>query len=260
MQHILIENNKGIVTLTLNKPKVLNTLCVDLMSEVLETLEGLSADENTKALVITGSGRAFCAGADLGAGHLAESSKNGVPLGDVVASLMEDYFNPMMEAIYTFPRPVVMAVNGIAAGGGVGLALCADIVIASDNAGFKVVQPQQLGIVADLGANWLLSRLVGRSRAMAMCMTGDTVSAADFKEWGGVWSCVTAEQLLPSAIKIAEKLAAIPTATVLGTRQLVDDAPTSTFTQSLHDEKEAQRLLCSDPIFIESVMKFFASK
>ena len=260
MQYIIEDNDEGIVTLTLNKPATLNTLCIDLMSELLLRLGKLANDENIKALIITGSGRAFCAGADLSGDHLADGASSGTPLGETVAELMEAYFNPMMEAIYSFPRPVVTAINGIAAGGGVGLALCADVVIVSDKASMKIVQAQQLGIVADLGAHWLLSRLVGRGRTLAMCMMGETIQAARLKEWGLVWECVNQEQLLDHAKQAAKKLSCLSNNTVLATRRLTDGASAVTFEKSLFDEKETQRTLCSEAVFIDSITSFFASR
>ncbi len=260
MQYIVEANNQGIVTLTLNKPKSLNTLCGGLMTEMLETLDRLAQDENTAALIITGSGRAFCAGADLSGGPLASDTVLDQPLGELVAAQMESHFNPLMEAIYNFPRPVITAVNGVAAGGGVGLALCADLIVISKDAGFRVVQLQQLGIAADLGANWLLARLAGRGRALAMCMLGDTIPAAQLKEWGLVWECAAPEALLDLAAKRARKLSGLSSEALIATRRLVDEANTSSFEKSLFDEKEAQRTLCSEPVFLNSVKAFFAAR
>ncbi len=250
----------GIAVLELNRPDVLNALNVPLLGEVRETLAAMAGDERVKALIITGRGRAFCAGADLGAGVLQGDEESPKSIGERVAGQMAREFNPMIEMVYTFPRPVITAVNGIAAGGGAGLALCADIVLASESAALKVVQPQQLGIAGDLGINWLLARIAGRSRALGLCLLGDTIPAATLREWGLVWECVPAAALLERARQIALRLAGLPRETLLATRSLVDTAPAHTFQQSIESERLRQQTLCDQPEFVESVQRFFARR
>jgi 2-(1,2-epoxy-1,2-dihydrophenyl)acetyl-CoA isomerase len=246
----------GIALLELNRPDVLNALNAPLMREVRQALETMATNEHVRALIITGAGRAFCAGADLGADVLQAGEESWETLGQAVSDQMGREFNPMMEMIHAFPRPVITAVNGIAAGGGAGLALCADIVLASERAALKVVQPQQLGIAGDLGVNWLLSRVSGRARALGMCLLGDTVPAATLNQWGLVWDCVAPEELMARAMDIAGRLATLPTETVLATRRLVDEAPGDNFAHSLEKERELQKHLCDQPVFIESVRNF----
>lgn len=251
-------DDEGIAILQLNRPESLNALNTPLMREVREALATAAEDEQVRALIITGSGRAFCAGADLGVNMLRDRGSSELSIGEAVAREMAAEFNPMMEAIYNFPLPVVTAVNGIAAGGGAGLALCADVVLAAETAGLKVVQPQQLGIAGDLGINWLLSRLGGRARALGMCLLGDTVPATTLRQWGLVWDCVAPADLLDSSRDIARRLADIPPATVLATRKLVDTGYSDSLSESLDKERDTQETLCNLPVFLESVRKFQA--
>ena len=140
------------------------------------------------------------------------------------------------------------------------LALCADIVVASREAGLKFVQVQQLGIVADLGANWLLPRVVGRARAMAACLLGDTINAAQLLEWGLVVECVEADALLPRSMALGARLGGLPARTVLTTRRLIDDASHESYARILERERLAQQELCDLPIFAESVDKFLSGR
>ena len=248
----------GIALLELSRPESLNALNIELSREMRAALGDLATTEGVRALVITGKGRAFCAGADL-SGDQLQSSVSG-KAGELVADIMASEFNPLMEMLYTFPRPVVTAINGIAAGGGAGLALCSDLAVAADTASVKLVQVQHLGIVADLGANWLLQRIGGRGRAMAACLLSDTIPAATLLQWGAIWDCVPPGELLDTAHGYALRLARVPAATVLATRQLVDGSSAMTYPESIEDERCCQRELCDDPIFMDSVRRFMAKQ
>lgn len=246
-------DSDGIGLLVLNRPEALNALNRDLLEEARAALAAWADDSAVRALLITGRGRAFCAGADLKSLDRMDAS---VSPGESVARAMQARFNPLMVELYNFPKPVVVAVNGIAAGGGVGLALCADLVLASEQAAFKVVQVQQLGIAADLGANWLLQRAVGRSRAMAMCLLGATVPADQLLAFGAVAEVLAPDELLPRATECALALAAVPADAILATRRLVDEAPARSFEESLEDERGIQRELCDAPHFMAMVRAF----
>lgn len=138
------------------------------------------------------------------------------------------------------------------------MALCGDVVLASREAGLKFVQVQQLGIAADLGANWLLPRIAGRSRALGACLLGETLWAGQLREWGLAWECVEPDELLPRAREIALRLSGVPPETITATRQMVDDATQKSFSDLLERERLAQRELCDLPVFSQSVANFFA--
>ena len=255
MEHIAITiNEKGVALLELNRPQVLNSLNQALLREMIKALQELGANPEVKALIVTGRGKGFCAGADLTA--VTELHGAGNDMGKQVSDSMAATFNPMMELLYTFPRPVVSAINGIAAGGGAGIALCADIVLAANSSALKVVQVPQLGIAADLGANWLLSRIIGRSRALGACLTGTTIAPEQLMAWGLAWECIDNQLLLGRAQEIATQLASVPAATVIATRSLVDRATASSFEASIEEERQHQEQLCNAPFFTDSVARF----
>lgn len=259
MQNIEIDiDRQGVALLALNRPEVLNALSLPLLEELCQALRTLAEDEKVRALVLTGRGRGFCAGADLST--VGQGGPAGETVGQTVSARMQSHYNPAMELLYHFPRPTVCAINGIAAGGGAAIALCADIVLASRKASLKVVQVQALGIVADLGANWLLQRIAGRSRAMGACLLGGSLKPEQLLEWGLVWECVDPDQLLSRALEIGGQLAAVPAAAVLATRQLVDAAGDTSFSEALEQERQAQRELCDQPVFAESAARFLSKQ
>ena len=254
MEHIAVSLDRGIALLELNRPECLNALNQSLLIELVNALQELASNDEVRALIITGRGRGFCAGADLSG--IQSPANAGDSVGKRVSDQMHQLFNPMMALLYDFPRPVVSAINGIAAGGGAAIALCADIVMASRSASLKVVQVPQLGIVADLGANWLLPRIIGRSRALGACITGETLPAARLQEWGLVWECVEAEQLADRARAVALQVSEVPGETILATRRLIDAASRTSFTATLEQERQWQERLCDAPFFMDSVTRF----
>ena len=186
--------DNGVLTITLNRPEVLNSLNETITLGLLQALIDARTNKDVRAIVITGAGRAFCAGADLDS--KSWPSPTGLSAGEATAASMDRGFNPLVKAVSQSTKPVVTAINGIAAGGGVGLALAGDIAIASDAAKFKLVFGPNLGIIPDMGASWFLPNLIGRARANGLALLGDDLPAATAKEWGLIWDCVPAEQLL----------------------------------------------------------------
>ena len=161
--NILVETANGVSTLTLNRPSSLNSLNKGLIDDIRTALRVLQKDDAVKALVVTGAGRGFCAGADLSNAGFDDGVARSV--GEGVAHSMEIGYNPLVRDLTGFPKPVVVAVNGVAAGGGVGLALCGDIVIACKSSYFVQVFAPKLGLVPDMGCTWLFPQLLGRARA-----------------------------------------------------------------------------------------------
>jgi 2-(1,2-epoxy-1,2-dihydrophenyl)acetyl-CoA isomerase len=254
MEYIAVTVDKGIALLEFNRPELLNALHEPMLLEMITALQELAGNDEVRALIVTGRGRGFCGGADLTT--VSGLAVAGESMGKQVSDQMQRAFNPMMELLYDFPRPVVSAINGIAAGGGAAIALCADIVLASHSAALKVVQVPQLGIVADLGANWLLPRIIGRSRALGACITGETLKALRLQEWGLVWECVEGEQLVARAKELAERMASVPAETIVATRRMVDGASRNSFADTIEQERQCQERLCDAPFFTDSVTRF----
>lgn len=231
----------GIATITLQRPHRLNALTWGVMDDIRAAIADLAAGEEVRALVITGAGRAFCAGLDL-----IDLDTEVEDLAAAVEHQMSVSLNPLCRAIAEAPVPVLAAVNGPCAGGGLGLALLADITIAAESSYFLVPQVSSLGIVPDAGATWVLPRLLGRARALGMALTGARIDAAQAQQWGLIWRCVPDDELLPQTYDLAAALARRP-GPVVATRQLIDRAVSSHLSDQLDAEARAQRIALRDP-------------
>ena len=173
---------------------------------------------------------------------------------------MERGFNPLVKAVAQSTKPVVTAINGVAAGGGVGLALAGDIAIAAETAKFKLVFGPNLGIIPDMGASWFLPNLVGRARANGLALLGDNLSASDAKTWGLIWDCVADEELMPTALNIAGRLADGPTAGLKAVVKAHDRAFSNTLSEQLEYEKDTQRMLFDFPHVSEGIRAFIEKR
>jgi 2-(1,2-epoxy-1,2-dihydrophenyl)acetyl-CoA isomerase len=200
---VLYTAESGVATLTLNRPDVLNALNDDLLLALREGLARAKADASVRAVLLTGNGRGFCAGADLAAGQMREGPH------DVAQSLRERY-HPIVLAMRQFPKPIVGAINGVAAGAGMSIALACDIVLAGESASFLQAFTR-IGLVPDCGSTWFLPRLVGDVRARALVMLADKISAADALRYGLVWQVFADAQLMSEAMATAQRMAKMPT-------------------------------------------------
>jgi len=203
--HILFERDQGVARLTLNRPEVLNSFNRLMARELFRALETVADDKTVRAIVLTGAGRGFCAGQDLA--EASPKPDGSLPdLGDFV----RDGYNPIILAIRTLEKPVVCAVNGVAAGAGANLALACDIIIASGEASF-IQSFARIGVIPDSGGTFILPRIVGLQRATALTMLADKVSAQQALEWGMVYRVVEPAALAEAAQTMAAQLATQPT-------------------------------------------------
>ncbi len=245
-EHIRLEQSPGAVaTLTIDRPDKLNALSAQTVDELRAAVEQVG-ESDARCLLITGEGRGFSSGADLAAG-------GGLP--DDVGASLEKHFNPLMEAIFALPIPVVAAVNGAAAGAGASLALAADIVIAARSAYFLQAFVN-IGLIPDAGATWILPRLVGRARAMEMMMLGERIPAEQALEWGLVSRVVEDEALVSEAATLAERLARGPTRALGLIRRLAREAQHLPLSEALAAERIAQRDAGRTEDFRGAVMSF----
>lgn len=195
---ILFTVESGIAVVTLNRQEALNALNLHMMGDIKSAMDIVESDRNIKALVITGAGRAFCSGQDL---------RNRPPQStDIVTALMEGYF-PTLQAVKNSSVPVVTAVNGVAAGAGCAFALLGDLTIAGESASFIQVF-SRIGLAPDLGSTYLLPRLIGRSRALKMMLTNESISARKALQWGMISACVDDKKLIETAVGRAQLLTA----------------------------------------------------
>lgn len=233
---VLFDVEDGLARLTLNRPEMLNSLSFAMIDEIIDTLDRIDGDPDIRALLIAANGRAFCAGADLsGAGPSADPDK---PRD--VGQVIEDYYNPLIERLWTLRQPVVAAVNGGAVGAGVPLALASDIVVAGRSAYFMLAFTR-IGLVPDAGATWLLPRLVGIARAKAMMMLAERVPAEEAVAIGLIHSMVEDDALGTRAEEIARRLANGPTVSFSLIRSAVRQGLSGDFAASLQIERAAQR-------------------
>jgi 2-(1,2-epoxy-1,2-dihydrophenyl)acetyl-CoA isomerase len=231
---LLVERSGGVATLTLNRPDALNSLTVELKEALLAGLHEVSADPGVRAVVLTGAGRAFCAGQDLREHQALVESGDPSPMHTV-----RDHFNPIVLGIARMPKPVVAAVNGMAAGAGASIAFAADFRIAADRARFLLAFAG-IGLSLDTGASWTLPRLVGYARATAMALLAEPVGASQALEMGLVNAVVPDDGVLPAAHELATKLAAGPTAAYAAIKESLAYAQDATLEQALEKEAELQ--------------------
>jgi 2-(1,2-epoxy-1,2-dihydrophenyl)acetyl-CoA isomerase len=252
-QNILYTIDDGLARLTFNRPDRLNSFTVAMHLEVQHALDAAAADPQVRALLLTGAGRGFCAGQDLGDRAVAIGAE-GTARPDLGESI-EKYYAPLVRRLRALPKPVVCAVNGVAAGAGANIALACDIVIAVQSASF--IQPFcKLGLVPDAGGTWSLPHLVGRARALGLTLLGDALSAQQAADWGLIWKCVPAAEFEAEVNAVARKLASGPTLGLTRTKQAIDAAATSTLDQQLDLERDSQRELGYSQDYAEGVSAF----
>ncbi len=244
----------GVATLTLNRPKSLNSFTMEMHAEVREAMQQVHEDNSIRCLVITGAGRGFCAGQDLG--DRAVTTDGGAPdLGESV----EKNYNPLIRSITSLPKPVICAVNGVAAGAGSSIALACDIVLAARSASF-IQLFCKIGLVPDSGGTWILPRTVGLARAKGLAMLGDRLPAETAAEWGLIWKCVDDDALAEEAQTMARYFATQPTRALGLIKQLLNDSSTNTLFEQTELEKEAMQELGQSDDYREGVAAFMEKR
>ena len=230
MAGVVTESIGNVGVLTLDEPDSLNAMTPDLLNALKSAVEDMSNRPGIRALVLTGAGRGFCSGQNLKAFQ---------SLGpDLVAGVMTHYF-PAIAALRACAVPVVVAVNGVAAGGGCSLAMAGDMIVAARSAKFIQVF-SRIGLVPDLGSTWLLPRLIGRQRALEMMLLNEPISADVAASWGLVREVFEDANLKDGALALAARLAEGPTRALVATRRLVEESEHSTFADQFRREIEVQ--------------------
>lgn len=223
MSLILATNEGQVLRLSLNRPDKFNSFNRAMALQLQEQLDKAAKDEHIRAVYLTGEGKAFCAGQDL-----AEAMDE---KGPGIKTIVEEHYNPIILKLRNLEKPVVCAVNGVAAGAGANIALACDVIIAAGSASF-IQAFSKIGLIPDSGGTFMLPRIVGFQRALALCMLGDKVSAADALQMGMVYKVAADENLHAEAMQIAQTLASMPTVGLGLTKKL--------FNQALHADLKAQ--------------------
>jgi len=248
---VLYAEQGAVALLTLNRPHALNSFTRQMHHDLWAALDQAQANPAIRALVITGAGRGFCAGADL-----AEFDFEPGP--DLVARadpgpVIDQAFNPTVRRLQNLRMPTIAAVNGVAAGAGASLAMTCDMAIAAPTASF-IQAFSKIGLIPDAGGSWFLTQRLGLARAMALALTGDKLSAAQAREWGLIWD--VADDCLAAATALAERLATMPTQALVATRHLLRDSSTRSLNQQLDAERDTQSALGKTADYMEGVMAF----
>ncbi|MBI3197800.1 MAG: 2-(1,2-epoxy-1,2-dihydrophenyl)acetyl-CoA isomerase [Rhodospirillales bacterium] len=250
---ILLARDNGLATLTFNAPDRLNAVSRKMIAEIKTCWEELAADTSVRAVLITGAGRGFCAGADL-----ADPDREASATADSGAAL-DKYFNPVIRLMRSIPKPIVAAVNGVAAGVGMSFALASDIAIAAKSASFLQAFAR-IGLLPDGGSTWFLPRLVGDQRARALAMLAPQISADKAKEWGLIWDVVDDSALMATATEVARKLADGPTLALARIKGALDRSSANDLSAQLDLERDFQRELGRSDDFREGVAAFLAKR
>ncbi len=254
-QTVLYEERDDVAWVTLNRPQALNSFTRQMHHHLWEALDAAEANLHIRAMVITGAGRGFCAGADLSefdfaeGPHLIERADPG--------PVIDQAFNPTTRRLQQLRMPTIAAVNGVAAGAGASLVMACDIAIASPNASF-IQAFSKIGLIPDAGSSWFLVERLGLARAMALAMTGDKLMAQQAKDWGLIWD--VADDVVKAAMQMAQRLASMPTQALVATRALLCGAGQRSLNQQLDVERDTQSALGKTHDYIEGVSAFLQKR
>jgi 2-(1,2-epoxy-1,2-dihydrophenyl)acetyl-CoA isomerase len=253
---VLVTQEGAVRTLALNRPAALNSFTGAMHLELRAALEAAAADASVRCVVLTGTGRGFCAGQDLSDPMM--NSAPGEPPKDV-RLVLDAYYQPLLMQLRAMPVPVLAAVNGVAAGAGANIALACDVVVAKASASF-IQAFSKIGLIPDAGGTWSVPRLVGRAKAMGLAMLGDKLGAAEAERLGLIWQCLEDDAYQAGVNALATRLAGMPTRALVATRALIDGAQTQTLAQALESEAAMQSALSQAFDYQEGVAAFQAKR
>lgn len=255
---VLLRIEGAVALVTLNRPQALNSFTRQMHHDLWAVLDRVEADKSIRAVVLTGAGRGFCAGADLAEFDFA-------PGPDLVrradpGPIIEQAFNPTTRRLMALKVPTVAAINGVAAGAGVSIAMACDLAVAAPSASF-IQAFSKIGLVPDAGGTWFLIKKLGLARAMGCAMLGDKLSAKDAKEWGMIWDVAPeGEDVVSAAMKVAQRLSVLPTKALVATRKLMREAASRSLDNQLDAERDMQSELGKTHDYIEGVTAFLQKR
>lgn len=254
---VLVAQTGSVRTLTLNRPAALNSFTGEMHERLRGELDAAAGDAGVRCVVLTGAGRAFCAGQDLADPAVSVDPSRGESKD--LGAVIERWYHPLALRLRSMPVPVVAAVNGVAAGAGANLALNCDLVLAARSA--VLIQAfTKIGLIPDTGGTWLLPRLAGRAKALGLALLGDKLPAAEAERLGLIWQCVDDDALPAEAQALAERLSAMPTRALVATRHAIDAAQTLDFDAALQLEQRLQRAQGHSNDYLEGVSAFIGKR
>lgn len=249
---VLVASAHGVTEITLNRPNKLNAFCEPMHETLHAALLAAANNKDIRCILLTGAGRGFSAGQDLGERNTSQQHPD---LGDT----LERFYNPIIRTIRTMPKPVICAVNGVAAGAGANIALACDIVLAAQSAKFTQAFVK-IGLLPDSGGTWLLPHLLGAARATALAMTGEAISAERAQNWGLIWRVIADEDLMVEARTLARQFATGPTISYSLIKQAIHAAATHSLDEHLDLERDLQRQAGKTKDYAEGVTAFFEKR
>lgn len=255
-QPVILSVEGGIATLTLNRPKQMNSFNADMQHAFQEAIQKVNQDRAIRVLVLTGEGRGFSAGQDLKADEVAFDEKGNPPDFETVIA---HYYKPLILSLRTVRVPTIAAVNGVAAGAGVSLAMACDITIATESASF-ILAFSQIGLVPDSGASWNLAKYVGQARATGLAFLGNRLPATTAKAWGLIWDVVADDQFEVTVNELAERMAAMPTNALVNIRHLIEKAYCNPLATHLDEEAAVMGELGRSGDYREGVTAFIEKR
>jgi 2-(1,2-epoxy-1,2-dihydrophenyl)acetyl-CoA isomerase len=248
---LIIKSENGVFTISLNRPEVFNSFNKEMAIELQEILDNARIDNSIRAIVLTGEGKAFCAGQDL-----VEATD---PNGPELQSIVRDHYNPIIEKIRTIEKPVIAAVNGVAAGAGANIALACDIVLAKESASF-IQAFSKIGLIPDSGGTFMLPRLIGMQKALALMITGDKVMANEAEKMNMIYKAIPDDNFEEEVNKLALSLAHMPTKGIGLTKRAINESWNNSFEQQLKLEEELQTIAGKTEDFKEGVSAFLEKR
>jgi 2-(1,2-epoxy-1,2-dihydrophenyl)acetyl-CoA isomerase len=253
LEAIISEQHGAVRHIVLNRPDKINSFTRQMHAQLRAALAAANDDVATRAIVLRGAGRGFCAGQDLA--DLSLDPNNPTDLGGLVA----EEFNPLILQLQALDKPIIAQVHGIAAGAGANLALACDLTIAAENAQFLQAFVN-IGLVPDSGGTWFLTHLVGRQRALGLAMLGEKINAIQAAQWGLIWQAVAPDQLDNRVAEMAQKLASLPPRALAAIKQTVGVAAQNSLAQQLSLEASLQAKLGRSPDYFEGVNAFLQKR
>lgn len=251
---IAVEREGGLATVTLNRPDRLNSFTAAMHEDLAVALATIADDASVRAVLLTGAGRGFCAGQDL-SDRAVSPGGEAVDLGETV----QLYWAPLIRRITSLDKPVVCAVNGVAAGAGASVALACDVVFAARSAKF-IQSFANIGLIPDSGGTWVLPRLVGQARALGLALTGEPLSADDAAAWGLIWKAVDDAELMEQARALAARFAQGPTRGLAATKRLLRSSFGRSLDDALNLERDTMRELGFSADYQEGVAAFMVKR
>ena len=250
-KEILIELKNAVAIIYLHRPQVYNSFNRTMSLELQKALDQCEANQDLRAVIITGYGKAFCAGQDLSEATSVD--------GPTIETIINEHYNPIVRRIHNLSKPVVAVVNGVAAGAGANLALCCDIILASEEAVF-IQAFSKIGLIPDTGGTYFLPRLIGLQRAMALCMTADKVTASQAMQMGLVYQTYPTDQLQEMALSFANQLAAMPTQALILTKKALRNSFSNSLDEQLNLELKLQIQAAATEDFKEGIEAFLQKR